>query len=435
VALLLCDLDRFKEVNDTFGHPAGDDLLRQAAARMLGAVRPDDVLARLGGDEFAFVLKSARHARQAEALAGRMTEILSRPFDIQGHAVTIGVSIGIALAPADAVDPVELMKQADTALYVSKRRARGTATVYDLTMSQGMQERLELEADLRRAAGQEEFLAYYQPIVDLASGRIAGFEALVRWQHPLRGLVGPDAFIETAEECGLLITIGESVLREACRDAAGWGGGVRVAVNVSAQQLMAPEFPLLVDAALGEAGLAADRLELEITERVMLNDSDAVRSVLMRLRARGVHISLDDFGTGYSSLSYLQKFPVDRIKIDRSFVRNMGTAAEADAIVRAMVSLGSILGIRTLAEGIETEDQARCVAAARCHEGQGFLFSRPVPIGEVAAVMERLNRARASGRPPVARTPRLECDFQPGPEPSDRLTDSQPVDLPPMTLS
>jgi predicted signal transduction protein with EAL and GGDEF domain len=364
-----------------------------------------------------------------------MTEILSRPFDIQGHAVTIGVSIGIALAPADAVDPVELMKQADTALYVSKRRARGTATVYDLTMSQGMQERLELEADLRRAAGQEEFLAYYQPIVDLASGRIAGFEALVRWQHPLRGLVGPDAFIETAEECGLLITIGESVLREACRDAAGWGGGVRVAVNVSAQQLMAPEFPLLVDAALGEAGLAADRLELEITERVMLNDSDAVRSVLMRLRARGVHISLDDFGTGYSSLSYLQKFPVDRIKIDRSFVRNMGTAAEADAIVRAMVSLGSILGIRTLAEGIETEDQARCVAAARCHEGQGFLFSRPVPIGEVAAVMERLNRARASGRPPVARTPRLECDFQPGPEPSDRLPDSQPVDLPPMTLS
>ena len=396
VSLLMCDLDRFKEVNDTFGHPAGDDLLRQAAMRMLGAIRQDDILARLGGDEFAFALESSRHARQAESLAGRVTEVLSRPFDIQGHAVTIGVSIGIARAPADATDPVELMKQADTALYVSKHRARGTATVYQPAMSQGMQERLELEADLRRAAGQGEFLALYQPIVDLASRRVAGLEALVRWQHPSRGVVGPDAFIETAEECGLLVQIGEGILRRACLDAAGWGGGVRVAVNVSAQQVLVPEFPLIVEAALADAGLPADRLELEITERVVLNDSDTVRRALTRLRTRGIHIALDDFGTGYSSLSYLQKFPVDRIKIDRSFVRDLGTAAEADAIVRAVVSLGAILGIRTLAEGIETEDQARRVVAARCNEGQGYLFSRPVPASDVAGVIDRLNRKQTA---------------------------------------
>jgi EAL domain-containing protein (putative c-di-GMP-specific phosphodiesterase class I) len=262
-------------------------------------------------------------------------------------------------------------------------------------MSQGMQERLELEADLRRAAGQGEFLLHYQPIVDLASRRIAGFEALVRWQHPSRGLIGPDAFIETAEECGLLVSIGEGILRQACQEAAAWNGGIRVAVNVSAQQLLVPEFPLIVEAALGEAGLSANRLELEITERVVLNDNQTVRSALKRLRARGVHISLDDFGTGYSSLSYLQKFPVDRIKIDRSFVRDMGTSAEADAIVRAMVSLGAILEIRTLAEGIETEEQARRVLAARCKEAQGYLFSRPVPAGEVAGVIQRLNREPA----------------------------------------
>jgi diguanylate cyclase (GGDEF)-like protein len=394
VALLLCDLDRFKEVNDTYGHPAGDELLREAAARMLDTMRRGDVLARLGGDEFAFALAACRHPRQAESLATRVIEVLSRPFEVQGHAVSVGVSIGIAMAPADATDPVDLMKQADTALYVSKHRGRSMATVYHPAMSQGMQERLDLEADLRRASRNGEFVAHYQPIVELPERRVVGFEALVRWQHPERGLLWPVAFIKAAEECGLLADIGHEILRQACRDAARWGRDIRVAVNVSSQQLQAPEFVAAVEAALCGAGLDADRLELEITERVMLAGTETALSALTRLRALGVHISLDDFGTGYSSLSYLQKFPVDRIKVDRSFVRNLGTATEAEAIIRAVVSLGAVLGIRTLAEGIETEDQARRAVAATCNEGQGYLFSHPVPAGDVAGVIERLHRAQ-----------------------------------------
>jgi diguanylate cyclase (GGDEF)-like protein len=394
MALLLCDLDRFKEVNDTYGHPAGDELLRQAAARMLDTIRRDDSLARLGGDEFAFALPACRHPRQAESLAGRVIDALSHPFAINGHVVSVGVSIGIAMAPGDATDPVELMKQADTALYVSKHRGGGVATVYHAAMSQGMRERLELEADLRRASGDGEFVAHYQPIVELPARRVVGFEALVRWQHPVRGLLNPDAFIKAAEECGLLADIGQEILRSACRDAARWERNIRVAVNVSSQQLQAPDFVAAVEAALDRAGLDADRLELEITERVMLTDTETALSALGRLRALGVHISLDDFGTGYSSLSYLQKFPVDRIKVDRSFVRNLGTATEAEAIIRAVVSLGTVLGIRTLAEGIETEDQARRAVAATCAEGQGYLFSRPVPAEQVAAVIERLREAQ-----------------------------------------
>nr|WP_294518788.1 EAL domain-containing protein [uncultured Rhodopila sp.] len=393
-ALLLCDLDRFKEVNDTYGHPAGDELLRQVAARMLDTIRRDDMLARLGGDEFAFAMVPCRHPRQAESLASRVIDALSRPFEVHGHMVSIGVSIGIAMAPADASDPVELMKQADTALYVSKRRDRGIASVYHPAMSLGMQERLELEADLRRASDSGEFTVHYQPIVELQARRVVGFEALLRWQHPVRGLLWPDAFIKTAEECGLLVEIGRTILRRACRDAAGWERNIRVAVNIASQQLQAPHFVADVEAALDSAGLAADRLELEITERVMLTDTETALSALARLRGLGVHVSLDDFGTGYSSLSYLQKFPVDRIKVDRSFVRNLGAATEAEAIIRAVVSLGTVLGIRTLAEGIETEDQARRATAATCDEGQGYLFSRPVPAEEVAGLIEKLDHAQ-----------------------------------------
>jgi len=390
IALLLCDLDRFKEVNDTYGHPAGDELLRMAAARMLDTIRRGDLLARLGGDEFAFALVACRHPRQAESLAGRVIDMLGRQFEIQGHAVSIGVSIGIAMARGGATDPVELMKQADTALYVSKHRGRGMFTVYDPAMSQGMQERFELEADLRRASRSGEFVAHYQPIVSLPERHVVGFEALMRWQHPERGLLQPDSFIKAAEECGLLADIGQGILRRACLDAARWERDIRVAVNISSQQLQVPDFAAAVQAALAGAGLAADRLELEITERVLLTYTETGLSALAQLRALGVHISLDDFGTGYSSLSYLQKFPVDRIKVDRSFVHNLGTATEAEAIIRAVVSLGTVLGIRTLAEGIETEDQARRAVAATCNEGQGYLFSRPVPAAEVAGVMERL---------------------------------------------
>jgi diguanylate cyclase (GGDEF)-like protein len=391
VALLLCDLDRFKEVNDTYGHPAGDELLRQASARMLATIRKEDLLARLGGDEFAFALMATRHSAESDSLARRVVDVLSQPFVIHGHSVTVGVSVGIAMAPVHATNPVELMQQADTALYVSKHSGGSVATVYDPAMSQSMQERYELKADLRRASGGGEFLVLYQPIIDLPARRVVAFEALIRWQHPVRGLLGPDAFLEAAEESGLLADIGNGILRRACLDAAAWDAGMRVAVNVSSQQLLAEDFPAVVKAALNDAGLAADRLELEIPERAMLTDTEAVRSALTGLRTLGVRISLDHFGTGYTSLSYLQQFPINRIKIDRSYVRDISSAA-AETIVRAVVGLGTILGIRTLAEGIETEDQAERASAARCDEGQGFLFSRPVPVEEVAAVIDRFAR-------------------------------------------
>ena len=396
IALLLCDLDRFKDVNDTFGHPAGDDLLRQAAQRMRDTMRTGDILARLGGDEFAFIQMACQHTAQAESLAARIVDVVARPFTVQDHVVNVGVSIGIALAPVDATDPVDLMKHADTALYVSKQGGRGMATVYRPEMSEGMQERHELEADLRRAIGGGEFELHYQPLVALRTRRIIGCEALVRWRHPTRGLVPPQSFIQVAEECGLLVQLGESILRRACLDAAGWGVNIRVAVNVSSQQVQAPGFLAIVRSALADAALPPDRLDLEITETVMLNDGEHVRCTLKELRVFGVHISLDDFGTGYSSLSYLQKFPIDKIKIDRSFVHNLGMATEAEAIVRAVANLGATLGIRTLAEGIETEDQAARVLGARCDEGQGYLFSRPVPGGLIAEVIGKLG-----AEPPV----------------------------------
>lgn len=407
VALLLCDLDRFKEVNDTFGHPAGDELLRQAAHRMRETLRRNDVLARLGGDEFAFIQMECRHPLQAESLASRIIEVLARPFEVHGHVVNVGVSVGIAVAPADATDPVDLMKRADTALYVSKQNGRGLATIYRPEMSAGRQERHELEADLRRAIGGGEFELHYQPLVDLRTRRVIGFEALIRWRHPTRGLVWPGSFIQVAEECGLLVQLGEWVLRRACLDATGWGADIRVAVNVSSQQVQARGFRKVVRSALADAGLAADRLELEITESVMLNDGEHVRSVLKDLRALGTHISLDDFGTGYSSLSYLQKFPIDKIKIDQSFVRSLGATTEAEAIVRAVVTLGATLGIATLAEGIETEDQADRLLGASCGEGQGYLFSRAVPARDVANLIARLETAPQMGGPLAAMLPAL----------------------------
>jgi diguanylate cyclase (GGDEF)-like protein len=400
VVLLLCDLDRFKEVNDTFGHPAGDELLRQAAVRMRETVRNGDILARLGGDEFALVQIEPTQPSRADALAARIIDVMAQPFKIDGRIVSVGMSIGIALAPADATDPVDLMKHADTALYVSKHRGRGIATLYHPDMSDGMQGRLELEADLRRALSCGEFVLHYQPLVELATRRVAGFEALLRWQHPDRGLLFPDTFIQVAEDCGILVPIGEWVLRRACLDAAGWDQDIRVAANVSSQQFQAADFAGVVISALVDADLPAARLELEITERVMLTDSETAHSALTQLRGLGVQISLDDFGTGYSSLSYLQKFPVDGIKIDRSFVSGLGTTAETEAIVRAMVSLGGILGLRTLAEGIETEEQAARVLATHCVEGQGYLFSRPVPLSDVPAVIDRLGKERSDAMVP-----------------------------------
>jgi predicted signal transduction protein with EAL and GGDEF domain len=355
-------------------------------------MRKDDIVARLGGDEFALIQMGAPQPRAAESLAARIIDVMSAPFDIHGYTVNVGASIGIALAPADASDAVDLMKHADMALYVSKSQGRGRATVYRPEMSDGLQERHALESDLRRAFDAGEFVLHYQPIVDLQTRQVIAVEALIRWLHPTRGLVWPAAFLQAAEECGLLVQLGAWVLRRACLDAAAWHGTVRVAVNVSAKQFQARGFCEVVHEALAGAGLAADRLELEIRESVMLKNDAQVRDILEALRASGVHLSLDDFGTAYTSLSCFRKAPIEKIKIDKSFIKDLGTTADAEAIVRAMVSFGENFGLPMVAEGIETEDQASRVLAAKCREGQGYLFSRAVPASDVMDVIARLDR-------------------------------------------
>ncbi len=387
VTLLLCDLDHFKEVNDTFGHPAGDELLREAAERIRATMRKTDLLARLGGDEFAIVHITGSEPEEAHALAERIVSALNQPFEVQGNKVTIGVSIGVSSAPIDAASPVELLKQADLALYVAKRGGRDRFVAYDAGMAEQFAERRALEAELRLSIDAEVLSVHYQPQVDLESRHIIGFEALARWEHATRGIIPPSAFIPIAEESGLIIRLGEWVLRRACRDAASWDTEARIAVNVASQQFRHEGFVDVVRAALRESGLSPRRLELEITETAMLNDGEHMLAVLTKLRGLGVKLSVDDFGTGYSALHYLQKFPFDRIKIDQSFVRELGRRDESDAIVRAVSALGVSLGVPTLAEGVETELQAKLVLRAACGEAQGYLFGRPVPASKVPELL------------------------------------------------
>ncbi|HTQ82805.1 MAG TPA: EAL domain-containing protein, partial [Pseudolabrys sp.] len=320
LAVLFIDLDRFKSVNDTLGHPVGDALLCAVTQRLQVAVRGTDTVARLGGDEFAIIQMGGRPTDATE-LAGRLIESISEPFDVFGHQVVIGTSLGIAMAPTDGAEPDQLLRNADMALYRAKAEGRGTYHFFQPEMDAQMQARRSLELDLRKALTAGEFELYYQPLIDLASDKISGFEALVRWNHPERGLIGPDDFIPVAEEIGLIVPIGEWVLKQACRDAVTWPGKLTVAVNLSAVQFRHPSLALSVVSALNAAGLAAARLELEITETVLLQDNRAVLNLLHQIRELGVRISMDDFGTGYSSLSYLRSFPFDKIKIDRSFIR------------------------------------------------------------------------------------------------------------------
>ncbi len=387
VTLLLCDLDHFKEVNDTFGHPAGDELLKEAAERIRATMRKTDLLASLGGDEFAIVHITGSGPEEAHALAERIIAVLDQPFEVQGNKVNIGVSIGVASAPFDAASPVELLKQADLALYVAKRGGRDRFVAYDPGMAEQFAERRALEAELRLTIDAEGLSVHYQPQVALESRHIIGFEALARWEHPIRGMIPPSVFIPIAEESGLIIRLGEWVLRRACRDAASWGTEASIAVNVASQQFRHQGFVDVVRAALRESGLPPKRLELEITETAMLNDGEQMLAVLTELRGFGVRLSVDDFGTGYSALHYLQKFPFDRIKIDQSFVRELGSRDESDAIVRAVSALGVNLGIPTLAEGVETELQAKLVLGAACGEAQGYLFGRPVSASEVRKLL------------------------------------------------
>jgi predicted signal transduction protein with EAL and GGDEF domain len=365
-------------------------LLQAVATRLLGQTRETDTVARLGGDEFAFIQEPIDKPTDATALAERLIGLFDAPFMVEGHQIVIGTSIGIVFAPQDGLDPDQLLKNADLALYRAKVDGRGLYRLFHAEMDAQMQARRRLELDLREALTVGQLELFYQPIVDLRARAVAGFEALLRWRHPQRGPVPPDQFIPLAEEIGLIVPIGEWALREACLAAATWPDEMRVAVNLSPAQFKSRDLVTSVALALCEAGLPPDRLELEITETVMLQDTDATLATLRQLRALGVGIAMDDFGTGYSSLSYLRRFPFDRIKIDQSFVRDACRKRDCGAIVRAVTGLGHELGMATTAEGVETAEQLAAITLAGCTEVQGYLFSPAVPASAVPDVLQAI---------------------------------------------
>ena len=390
VPVLSLDLDRFKSVNDTLGHPIGDLLLQAAADRMRGCVRSDDLVARLGGDEFAIVQVPSGQPPDVGALAARIIEAVGAPYELDGHQVIIGTSIGIAIAPGDGNTPDALMKNADLALYRAKADGGGAYRFFEVEMDARMQARRELELDLRKAIVNGEFELYYQPIVDVKTGYITSCEALIRWHHPERGMIAPLEFIPVAEETGLIVPLGEWVLRQACTQAAQWPEHVTVAVNLSPAQCKSRNLVPTVINALATSGLSAHRLELEITELVLLQDNEGAFAVLHQLRDLGIRIAMDDFGTGYSSLGYLRSFPFDKIKIDQSFIHDLSTKEDSIAIIRAVVGLSSSLGITTTAEGVETDEQLARLKSEGCNEVQGFLFSPPRPAAELRRLFSEL---------------------------------------------
>jgi len=396
LAVLSLDLDRFKQVNNTLGHAAGDALLCMVARRLQGCLRVCDTVARLGGDEFAIIQTSIEDLQDVASLSQRLVDALSAPYNLDGHQVVIGTSVGFALAPNDAAAAADLLKMADIALYRAKADGRGTFRSFETGMDAKLQARRLLELDLREAVMVGEFELHYQPLVNLASGNVTVFEALLRWNNPQRGRVSPDEFIPLAEETGQIVPLGGWVLQQACLDAAGWPRAVRVAVNLSAVQFKGAGLVAAVAHALAGSGLEPERLELEITETALLHDSQKTLEILRELRALGVRIAMDDFGTGYSSLGYLRSFPFDKIKIDQCFIRYIETSADCKAIVRAVTSLGQSLGIATTAEGVETWEQLDRVRAEGCEEVQGYFFSRPVPAEEVLAVLGRIGQLTAN---------------------------------------
>jgi len=393
-AVLCLDLDRFKAVNDTLGHPIGDILLRQVSARLLHCVRHGDVVARLGGDEFAIIQAQVRAPDQTETLAARIVETISAPYEIEGHRVDISTSIGVTLAPRDGADADRLMKNADLALYRTKAQGRCGYSFYVPEMNDRVQIRRTFEGDLRRAVANEQLALCYQPLVCLETRIVTGFEALMRWKHPARGAVPPTEFIPMSEDIGVICELGDWALRHACAEAARWPAPVKVAVNLSPLQVKGNLIDTVLQA-LATSGLPPDRLELEITESVLLQDGQNVPAILHQLRQLGVRIALDDFGTGYSSLSYLRSFPFDKIKIDRAFVADIDRTDQARAIVGAIVRLGQQLGMTTVAEGIENVEQMQAARGMGCTEAQGFYFSPPVPPAEVARLLtETFEHAR-----------------------------------------
>ncbi len=391
------DLDRFKEVNDTLGHPTGDALLKEVAVRLRAIVRSGDLVARLGGDEFAIVQAGVTEEGQAEVVSRRILKAMCKPFDIMGQRVVIGSSVGVALAPAHGRTSDELLKNADIALYKAKSGGRGQVVFYRPEHEIAMKQRREMENDLRHALEDNQLELHYQPIISLETGSVISCEALMRWRHPQRGMIPPGVFIPVAEESGLIVELGAWAINQACQDAAKWPSEARVAVNLSAVQFGSNDLAQVTEVALTAAGLSADRLELEVTESLLLNDDSRTIELLHRLRDMGVSIALDDFGTGFASLSYLRRFPFDKLKIDQTFVRDLPDRDDCSAIVSAVSGLARMLGIQTVAEGVETEQHLQLVRAAGCDAVQGYLFSRPVPAAELPKVLDACeSRLRAA---------------------------------------
>ena len=392
-AVFCLDLDRFKEVNDAFGHPCGDDLLRQVAERLRSCVRSIDTVCRMGGDEFAIIQAMVRDRADAAMLAARIIERLDAPYQLQGRRVSTGVSIGIALAPEHGADFETLLKRSDAALYSVKKGGRGGWCLFDNEIDERLQKRRIMEIELRAALANGEFELHYQPICDLRTGKACVFEALLRWNHPVRGRVAPGEFIALCEEAGLIIPIGEWVLSTACLEARNWPDDVKVAVNVSAMQFIDSQFVQTVRNTLAASSLAPHRLELEITESVLMSTDQNTLEKLHEVRNFGVNICLDDFGTGYSSLSYLHKFPFDKIKIDQSFVRDLAKVGGSDVIMKTIINLCLGMGARMTAEGVETIEQLNWLIAAGCDEAQGYILSRPVAASSVNAVERSIRKS------------------------------------------
>jgi diguanylate cyclase (GGDEF)-like protein len=389
-AVLFLDLDGFKSVNDTLGHSVGDLLLKSIATKLRNILRPTDRISRLGGDEFAILQTSGAQPASSLAMAEEILAIVGQQNTIDGHDVTVGASIGIAFGSAGETDAEIILKNADIAMYSAKSDGRGTYRVFDPAMDSIVQARRILERNLRAGFSNNEFKLFYQPLINLRTKKVKAFEALIRWEHPERGLVSPSEFIQVAEEMGLIVPLGEWVLRQACTEAMDWPEEICVSVNLSPLQFAKGNLVSTVVSALASSGLPGSRLELEITESVLLEKSERNISILNQLRSLGIRISMDDFGTGYSSIGYLRSFPFDKIKIDQSFVRDLLVDEGSLAIVRAIAGLGVSFGIITTAEGVETEEQMRCLNLEGCTEVQGYFFSKPVPADEIAELLKSL---------------------------------------------
>jgi diguanylate cyclase (GGDEF)-like protein len=383
LAVLCLDLDQFKSVNDALGHHIGDELLKLVGERLRGCTRELDIVARMGGDEFAIIMTQMEQAADAATLSKRIRDSVIKPYQIEGHQIVTDISIGISVAPMDAVESTELLRNADMALYDAKGDGRGTFRFFEPEMNTRKKVRRELEMDIRRALASEQFELHYQPLVTLETNDVNGFEALLRWHHPTRGLVSPAEFIPIAEETGLIVPLGEWVLKAACNEAVDWPEHIKVAVNLSPAQLNCRNLVTMVKTALEETGMPPQRLQLEITETVLLQNTFTTLATLHELRKMGVQIALDDFGTGYSSLSYLRSFPFDKIKIDRSFIQDLSNGAEPLAIVNAVAGLAKCLNMTSTAEGVETQQQMDVLQAIGCTEMQGYLFSHARPANEI----------------------------------------------------